>query len=305
MIRTVTGDIAPANLGMTYPHEHLLTQPGAHVTDRDLEMDSEAAAIKELMHFRAAGGHGIVEMTTRDYGRKPEGLRRVAEATDTAVVCVTGFIKDASLRPFVENRSISDIADEMIREVEDGIDGTSIRAGVIKAGSSRDKITDAEEKVFRAAAIAHKETGAPISTHTEAGTMGLEQVALLRSEGVSPERILIGHCDRRMDIEYHMELAQTGAILGYDQFSKEKYYPDSLRIEFLVRLVKAGFGKQVILSADMARKSYWTSYGGGPGLTFVLWRIVPWLHSEGLTREETDQMLIETPRRLLTIQKEQ
>lgn len=303
MIRTVTGDIEPAALGMTYPHEHLLTQPGAHVTDDDLRMNSEAAAIRELTHFRTAGGHGLVEMTTVDYGRQHEGLRRVAEATDTAIICPTGYIKDVSLRPFVEDRSINEIADWMISEIEAGIEGTAIRAGVIKAGSSRDQITDAEEKVFRAAARAHRETGAPISTHTEAGTMGLEQVELLKSEGVAPERILIGHCDRKMDLEYHIELAQTGTILGYDQISKEKYYPDRLRVEFIRELVEKGFERQIILSGDMARKSYWTSYGGGPGLTFVLWRFVPWLHEAGVSRAATTAMLIDTPRRLLNIER--
>ena len=168
----------------------------------------------------------------------------------------------------------------------EGVDGTDIKAGVIKAASSLNTITANEEKVFRAAARAHHMTGAAISTHTEVGTMGLEQIQLLISEGVEPERIIIGHVDRKLEWDYHLTLWKTGVTLSYDQISKEKYAPDSQRVEFILRAVNAGFGKQIVLSGDLARKSYWPSYGtgGGPGLTYILWRFIPWLRSEGLER---------------------
>lgn len=266
-------------------------------SDPDLNIDSETAAIEELRHFRTAGGRALVEMTTRDYARDLQALRRISQASGVHVIAATGFNKGAHCDALVEGRSIGELADEMIREVQEGVEG--IRAGVIKAGSSKDRITPNEEKVFRAAARAQRETGAPISTHTEAGTMALEQVRLLTSEGVAPERILIGHMDRKLDWDYHLAVANTGVTLGYDQFSKEKYYPDSLRVEMVCRMVKAGFGKQLALSGDMARRSYWTSYGGGPGLTFILWRILPWLREAGLTQEDIDELLLHTPRRLL------
>jgi len=303
-IRTVRGDIDPTELGVTYPHEHLLTRPPANVTDLDLTMDSEAAAIHELGYFHAAGGRAIVEMSPRDYGRNPEGLRRISEASDVHLVCVSGWHKDAFCRPWVEGRSINDLADQIIREVEEGIDGTGVCAGVIKAASSLNQITLAEEKVFRAAARAQRQTGAVISTHTEAGTMGLEQIALLRSEGVDPARIMIGHVDRQMDWDYQRQLAGTGVTIIYDQMSKEKYHPDSLRVQFILRLVEEGFGKQIVFSGDLARKSYWPSYGrwGGPGLTYILWRFVPWLCEQGLEAQAVDEILVRTPARMLQFQ---
>ena len=84
IIRTVSGDIAPEDLGVCYPHEHVLTRPPASVSDADLTMDSEEAAIRELGYFRMAGGGALVEMSPRDYGRDPAGLRRVAEASGVA-----------------------------------------------------------------------------------------------------------------------------------------------------------------------------------------------------------------------------
>ena len=303
VIRTVRGDIAASELGITYPHEHILTAPPANVDDPDFVMDSEDVAVEELQAFYTAGGRAIVEMSPRDYGRNPAGLRRVSERSGVHIICTSGWHKEKFCRPWVVDRDVDDLAAEIVRDIEEGIDGTGVRAGLIKAGSSLDRITPVEEKVFRAAARAHRATGALISTHTEAGTMGLEQVALLQSEGVSPDRILIGHVDRKLDPDYHHALAATGATLGYDQLSKEKYYPDAARITLISELIAAGYGAQITLAGDLARRSYWPSYGrwGGPGLTYILWRFVPWLQSEGVTLDAIDQILTKTPARLLQL----
>ncbi|HKZ82954.1 MAG TPA: phosphotriesterase-related protein [Anaerolineae bacterium] len=301
IIRTVRGDIAPFDFGVCYSHEHVLCRPP--VSDRDLVMDSEAAAIQELTWFRQAGGQSLVEMTPADYGRDAEGLLRVSEATGVHIVCVTGHHKEAFSASWVRDRSVDELAHRFIRDVSEGVDHTRIRAGAIKAASSLNVIAPNEEKVFRAAARAHRATGAPIATHTEAGTMGLEQVELLRSEGVDPKRVIVGHVDRKLDWEYHLRLARTGAYLSYDQIGKEKYYPDSLRVEFVRRLVAEGHGQQILLGGDLARKSYWPSYGtgGGPGLTYILWRFVPWLRSEGLAESAMEDILIHNAARALAM----
>lgn len=299
IIRTVRGDIPPDSLGITYLHEHLIGASLKSDGDPDLRLDSEAAASYELTLFRLAGGTGLVEMSPGDYGRNPLALKRLSEVSGVHIISVTGFIKASSADPLVEGKSVNQIADAMIRDVQEGMDGTTIRAGIIKAGSSLNKITANEEKIFRAAACAHRETGAPISTHTEAGTMALEQIELLRSEGVSPERLLIGHMDRKLDWEYHLAVANTGVTLGYDQFSKEKYFPDHQRVDFIVRMVRSGFGAQLALSGDLARRSDLVSYGGGPGYTFILWRILPWLRKSGLSAEDIHTLMVKTPRRLL------
>jgi predicted metal-dependent phosphotriesterase family hydrolase len=302
-IRTVRGDIDPADFGMCYPHEHILCTPPANVTDRDLTMDSEAAAIQELTWFQAAGGRSLVEMTPVDYGRTAAGLKRVSEQSGVHIVCVTGHHKEAFSAKWVQDRSIAELADRFSRDVTEGVDGTSIKAGAIKAASSLNQITANEEKVFRAAARAHQATGAPISTHTEAGTLALEQIDLLRAAGVDPAHVIIGHLDRKLEWEYHLQIARTGVYLGYDQISKEKYEPDSQRVEFILRLVKEGFGKQILLGGDLARKSYWPSYntGGGPGLTYILWRFVPWLRSEGLGEDAINDLLVHNPARALSM----
>ena len=301
LIRTVRGDIAPSNLGVCYPHEHVLCSPPPDVADRDLEMDSETAALQELTWLKQAGGRALVDMTPADYGRNAPGMKRVSAATGIHLVATTGLHKDKFSARIVKDKSIDELADRFTRDVTEGVDGTDIKVGVIKAASSLNTITDTEEKVFRAVARAHQRAGAAISTHTEVGTMGLEQIQLLMAEGVKPDRIIIGHVDRKMEWDYHLAMWQTGVTLGYDQIGKEKYAPDSQRVEFILRAVKEGFGQQIVLGGDLARKSYWPSYGtgGGPGLTYILWRFIPWLRSEGLSEEAIQDLLVHNPVRVL------
>jgi phosphotriesterase-related protein len=310
IVRTVTGDIDAGALGCTALHEHVLAHPPASVTDRDLALTDEAAMTRELRYFYTAGGRALVEMSTRDWGRQPGGLARVAAASGVHIVAATGWIRQADYTTWAHDRSAHDLADEMIGEVLEGMreaDGTPtrIRAGVLKAGSSKNRITDDERRAFEAVCIAHRETGAAVSTHTEAGTMGLEQVALLRVGGVPAEKILIGHCDRNLDWAYHLALAQTGVTLGYDQIAKEKYFPDAQRIAFIARLVAHGFGGQIALSGDLARASYFPEHRrwGGPGYTYLLWRFVPWLMESGIAPEQIETMLVDTPRRLLALER--
>jgi phosphotriesterase-related protein len=298
-IQTVLGRIPPQELGVTYSHDHLLFHPPAPIADQDpdLCLDSVPAAIQELGYFSAAGGQAIVEMTTVELGRDPLAMKTIAEVTGVHVVAATGYNKSKFCEAVVEKKSPGEIFGEMVSDLTQGIDGTGICAGVIKASSSKEHMSPGERKVFQAAIRAHLETGAPISTHTEAGTYALEQIEMLLSGGVPPEKIIIGHLDRKLDWDYHLEIASTGVFMGYDQISKEKYWPDAARIEFIRRLIQSGYGRQILLSGDWARKSYWPSYGfgHGPGLTYILWRFVPLMLEGGISRDDVHALLVENP----------
>lgn len=304
IIRTVRGDISPDALGCCYAHDHLLGQPPPDLATSDFILDDEEAAARELGWFRDAGGQALVEMSTRDYGRDVAGLLRLSQRTGVHLVTATGFNKDKFSARLVEGETVASLAALFTREVNEGIDGLPVRAGVIKAASTLNALSPTAEKVFRAAAQTHRATGAPLSTHTEAGTMALEQLALLSAEGVAPHRIILGHLDRRLEWPYLAEVAATGAYLSFDQISKEKYYPDRERIRFILRLVEEGFGRQVLLSGDLARRSYWPAYGtgGGPGFTYILWRFIPWLREEGLPETHVQNLIRHNPARALAFE---
>jgi predicted metal-dependent phosphotriesterase family hydrolase len=300
-IQTVLGPIQAKNLGVTYSHDHLLFCPPAPFSDQDpdLRLDSPEAAIQELHYFYQAGGRALVEMTTVEMGRDAGGLRAISQATGVHIIAATGYNKAKFCEPTVAGKSIEQIAAQEVEDLLHGMDGTDIRAGLIKTSSSQDVITPAERKIFSAAIIAHEKTGAPISTHTEGGSLALEQTRMLIEGGVAPGHIIIGHVDRKLEWPSVLALAETGVYIGFDQISKEKYYPDRQRIDFIQRLVEAGHGQQILLSGDLARKSYWPSYGFGfgPGLTYILWRFVPWMLESRIERAAVEDMLIYNPAR--------
>ena len=301
IVRTVLGDIAPQNLGTCYSHEHLLGHPPPDLARADLMLDNEEAAHCELRWFQQAGGQALVEMSTEDYGRNALGLRRLAERTGVHIVCATGFNKDVFSERIGGHETVDSLAARFTREIQHGIEDTGVQAGVIKGSSTLNAISKHAEKVFMAVAQAHHTTGAPISTHTEAGTMAVAQIELLEREGVDAQHVILGHLDRKLDWPYIAEVAATGAYFSFDQISKEKYYPDRTRIEFILRLVDKGHGKQLLLAGDLAKRSYWPGYrsGGGPGFTYILWRFVPWLREAGLSDNNIQDLLIHNPARVL------
>lgn len=256
-------------------------------------------AQRELELFAAAGGRSIIEMTTVDYGRDAAVLATISAASGVHVIAATGYNKGKFADRISSTRTTEAIAAWMVEEVRRGIAGSTAKAGLIKASSSLDGPGQHERRVFAAAAAAHRATNAPISTHTEQGTWAIGQVQLLGEHGVPANRILLGHLDLKPDLVYLREVAATGAFLGFDQFAKAKYLPDADRIALVVALVADGHGHQIMLSGDMARRSYHQAYGGGPGFAHIPATIVPALRSAGLSPTDIAALTVGNPRRFL------
>jgi 5-phospho-D-xylono-1,4-lactonase len=303
IVRTVSGDIEKDALGRVYCHEHLLTRPGDHMVegDNDLILDDARRALAELEIFRSAGGGSLVEVTTPEFGRDLDRLGDLSRRSGVAIVGVTGHVSETYWRGVLDLEATpeSELVNEFLHDLTTGT-SRGTRAGVIKVGSSRDCVTPTEEKIMRAAAIAQRETGAPITTHTTAGTAAIDQVRTLEAAGANLEKVCIGHLDRRLVWTDHLALAKEGVFLGYDCISKEKYEPDWNRVDFMVRLGEAGFAGQVLLSADMARRSYLESWRGGPGYRYILEVFVDRLLHAGCSSLEVDRILIDNPARFLT-----
>ncbi|MFJ5560758.1 phosphotriesterase [Streptomyces sp. NPDC093250] len=302
-VRTVTGDISPASLGMTFGHEHLFTCPAPRLQDGgDMVLDDEDKSVAELELYRRASGGALIELTTPEFGRDPLALRRISERSGVHVVATTGHASADYWRDVLDLDGMreDDLVAEMVRDLTVGIDGTPVRAGIIKAGTSHNAVLPAEERVIRAAARAQRETGAPITTHTTAGTMASEQARIFLSAGADPRRVCLGHLDRHLDFDTHRDLAEQGFFLGYDCISKDWYEPDARRVEHIARLFEAGLGAHICLSGDLARRSQLVAWGGGPGYTYIPWRFVPWLRRVGLGDAELRMLLVDNPARLLT-----
>lgn len=300
-VMTALGPIAPGALSLTLHHEHVIAKPmDVGSKDPDLLLDSVDAAIAELEDAFYLGLRGIVDMTPADYGRDPAAILWVAQRVPVHVVVVTGHHKHPHAAPWVGDKSVAEIAAESISEILDGIGGTTLRAGVIKAGTSLNEITEVEERVLRAAAQAHLATGAPISTHTDKGTMALEQIAILHQEGVDPTRVIVGHLDFALDEDYLLRVLDTGAFVSFDQVSKTKYAPDEDRAAMIAKLASRGHLNQLLISGDLARKSYWLAYEGGPGFRYLFESFPVTLMEAGLSAVDVRTILVENPEIALT-----
>ncbi len=303
-VMTALGPIRPEELGFTLHHEHLIAMvPALATEDSDLVLDDPEAALAELELFHGAGGRAIVDMSPADYGRDTHAILEVAAHSPVHIILVTGHHKDLHAAPYLGAASINHIAAQSIRDLTEGIDGTSTKTGVIKAGTSLDQITKVEDRVLRAAARAHLATGAPISTHTERGTMAHEQIEILRDEGVDPGRVILGHLDHRLDEAYLRSILDTGAFVSFDQFSKVKYGRDEDRAAMVKTLVDAGYLDQLLISGDLARKSKLRAYGGEPGLTYFLDHVPLILMDAGLDALTVRHLFVDNPARALAIAK--
>lgn len=300
-VMTALGPISPGALGVTLHHEHVIAKPmDVGQQDSDLLLDSVDAAIAELEDAFFLGLRGIVDMTPADYGRDIRAIQWVAQRVPVHVIVVTGHHKHLHAAPWVGDGTIAEIAATNIGEIQNGIGETAVRAGVIKAGTSLNEITEVEERVLRAAARAHLATGTPISTHTDKGTMALEQIAILREEGVDPERVVIGHLDFALDEDYLLRVLDTGAFVSFDQVSKTKYASDEDRAAMLAKLASRGHLGQLLVSGDLARKSYWLAYGGAPGFRYLLESFPVTLMEAGFSASDVRTILVDNPELALT-----
>lgn len=309
-VQTVLGPVAPGELGVTHCHEHLIMRGGIGlIREPGFRLPSVDKMVEELAYLKAAGGNAVVDMLPIDTGRQPADLVEISQRTGIHVVAATGFHSALWYddEHWMHSYRTEQLADLIIAELTEGMDRRSYngplverlpaRAGVIKLATEYHHATKTQRKLIEAYGIAHRATGFPISTHTEHGTFGLEQIESLGKAGVPPTSILLGHLDRLPDPGYHRAIAATGAYLIYDTPSRAKYGPDSTTIALMRGLIDAGHGEQLLLGSDFARPSYLRAYGGGPGLDYILTRFLPRLRQEGFSEEVITDIMVRNPSR--------
>ena len=301
-IHTVLGEIDPVELGATSCHEHVLwrvPEPFA-LEDSDLGFDSIPAAVAELRYLKNAGGKALVEMTTSEIGRSPLEYRQISIASEVHIIATTGHHKQKFNMSADKSISVDDLTNEILHDLQVGMDGTTIKAGVIKAATSQSEATDFERKVIMAAGNAHRVSGAPVSTHTEGGSFAIEQATLLLEAGVTPHKLLIGHLDRNLTWQTYLNLANMGVYFGFDQIGKQKYWSDHERVRLILKLLEAGFVDQIVLSTDTARKSGWHTHNPqafGPAYLYDIF--LPLLRAANVDRYSLEKMTVLNPANLL------
>jgi predicted metal-dependent phosphotriesterase family hydrolase len=306
-IITVKGPIPAEQAGYTLSHEHLLCDLWRFANSYDNILDDESLAIRELAEYRQAGGACLVDATSCGLGRNPSALRRISEASGIHIVMGSGWYRERVYPALVYERDTNALADLIVEEVTTGAEGTGVRAGIIgEIGTERYHITPAQERVFRAAARAQRRTGACIMTHTtHFGELALEQIALLREEGVNPSRIVISHLGDRYDATRLLEIARHGVYLSVDNigYTGSGYPPDEVRARNVGLLAAEGHLGQVVLGGDVCLKTHLRAYGG-KGYAHVIQRFLPILRTQDLAEEAIHQMTVINPARMLDVTEE-
>ena len=309
-VQTVLGRIDPSVLGVTLPHEH--TQCALwHIENRwdyfQLARD-EPVILAELERFRAAGGQSLVDLTLPGIGRDPAWLAGIAQASGLHIVMGSGWYRTAYYPPeaLIDRRSVDDLADELVREADDGVGDTGVRPGIIgEIGTDKPWVSAAEERVHRAAARAARRTGRSITTHSVLSPVGLAQLQVFEEEGLDPGRVVIGHSDSYPVLDHYLEIIRRGASLEFDflgmPFTAVERHGEGRIVELLQELLSRGHADRVLLSQDVCNDAQLSRYGGH-GYTYLAERFLPRLRQAGVSDAEIDTMTIANPRRLLTIE---
>jgi phosphotriesterase-related protein len=314
-IQTVTGPIRPDQLGPTLMHEHLAVgypgwesdtlRPGPDAAERF------AVCVDRIQELQALGFRTLVDPCPNDLGRDVDLMAKVAQRTGFQIVCATGLYKEAeggAAYWHMRGRfapAVDAMAELFERELTTGIGTTGVRAGIIKVATGPGRMSEYEAAVFQAAARAAVATGAPITTHTDGGTVGDVQQRMLTAGGVPAQRIVVGHSCGTSDHAYHMRIAAGGSYLGFDRFGLEILHPDAERVAALLRLLAAGAGDRVVVSHD----SVWC-WRGEPlpramlAEATAIWnpthftkRIAPRLREGGASEAQIQALVVDNPRR--------
>lgn len=297
-IITVLGPIAPETMGVAQTHEHLLIDAMDHYGGYQFVIDDEELVVEELRAFTDRGGRTICDPTVDEIGRHPQALARISRAAGIHVVMGAGWYRHFGYPREVEERTSRELAEILVREIEVGVRDTGIRAGFIgEIGTGRHYLRPAEERVFRAAALAQQRTGVAISTHTTRwGTLALEQIALLEEAGADLSKVIIGHLGDRQGVRHLLPIAERGVYLEVDNIGYLDYQPEEVRADNVAALVKEGFGDRILLSEDICTLEH-LAYRGGKGYGYLLEVFVPLLRQRGLRDEEIEQLLVHNPAR--------
>jgi phosphotriesterase-related protein len=324
-VQTVTGTVDADQLGTTLIHEHLRNsdeavhnqwpQAGAAKEEAPHEVaagEDFDIAVREAKAAIELGIKTIGEPTAMFLGRDVSFMKRVSEDTGLQVIPCTGIYTYDHLPQFFMNRDPDQIAEFFISDIEQGIQGTDIKAAFIKCAADEPGVNENIEKIHRAAARASLRTGAPIMAHSRpASNTGPRQIEIFEEEGVELSKVQIAHCGDTDDLDYIEGLLEKGVWIGLDRYGLDIFLPYEQRQQTAKALLERGYAERIFLSADSVATTDWFPPNVIEGLIasgaahdwtirMVPERVLPELREWGMTEEQERTMMVENPIRWLT-----
>jgi phosphotriesterase-related protein len=308
-LQTVLGPVELTLLAPLLYHEHVVLDNRRYPSLTAYWLPEPSVMATELAELAKAGGKAVVSLTNQCMGRDVGALRAISAESGVHILASTGYYTRPASPPVTDPVSV---ARTFRKELEEGIDGSGVRAAVIgEVGTGAWPVGAFERDLFRAAALAHAETGAPIATHSHAGRHALWQLDTLTRAGVPADRIAIGHLDEGLGSESHIallaRLAGRGAYLGFDtigityfsEFMRKQLPSDDERAAAIARLVSMGLGDRILVSHDICRPSHLKS-GGGWGYGHIFQDFLARLAKHGVERKVAMTFMVENPLRWLS-----
>jgi phosphotriesterase-related protein len=327
LVPTLRGEVSSRELGRVLMHEHVFQLDEEYRYNYRPDFDEEELIDRAVSEFRAlktAGIDTILDPTVLGLGRFIERVKRVADQVEVNIVPATGLytygdlplpfqnvgpgLKNDIPRPLGAHDDF--MVDLFLGDLTEGISGTGIRAGFLKCSIDAQGLTSGIDRVLRAVARAAVETGAPITVHSHAASKnGLVAQRVLSEEGVDLRKVMIGHSGDTTDVDYLMELADSGSILGLDRFGHTggpNGRPLSLqqRVSTVVALVERGYSDRLVLSHDNFVFSDMFPAGEpgniiSPGLSYLVVpnQVIPALREKGVSDTQIHEMMVDNPRR--------
>ncbi|MHA7128868.1 phosphotriesterase family protein [Algoriphagus namhaensis] len=308
-IRTILGDIPSEQIGLTYSHEHVVIDHCYATSLHPEFLLNDFAKLKtELAELKKLDLSLMVDTMPVNAGRNPLLSAKLSEETGIHLVVPTG-IHQEKYYPKSHWRfqySEQELADLFMADVQDGIDrydynGPVIRraqahkAGLIKLATDETPFSSHQEMIFRAVVQTHRQTGVPILTHTTQGTLALEQAELFAKLGADLDHVVLSHVDRNPDLGYVRAVLDTGVSVEFDSAFRWKTNPNQT-YQYLEQLLP-DYPRQIVVGMDAAKNAYWKSYGGKPGLDYLLTTFPEELKTRGL-EDYLDLIFIHNPRRI-------
>jgi phosphotriesterase-related protein len=308
MVNAVTGPVETDRLGFTLMHEHIVVSNWAMRQSYPGWLNREIVikqGVDALSAARASGVSTIVDATPVNLGRDIHLIAEVAARTGMQIIAATGLYWNEE--PWLVNWDPDRLVDWLLRDITDGIQGTDIKAGIIKCATDKPGLTAVNRKLLQAAARLHRASGVPITTHTNAACrVGLLQQDVFEEEGVDLSRVVIGHCGDSSDIEYLQTVLGRGSFIGMDRFSQSQFCSTAIRVQTVAELCRRGWADRMVLSHDRDVYLDWSPEAldehrrGARPLPFchVANDILPLFREAGVTEEQIRLMTVENPRRI-------
>jgi phosphotriesterase-related protein len=316
-VETVKGPIESTSLGTTLMHEHIFLLSPEIMQNSPGDWGDEERRISDaanrLNELKSHGVDSLVDLTVIGLGRYIPRIQRVAERVSLNIIVATGVYTYNDIPMYFHFRGPGTalggpepMTDIFVKDIEQGIADTGVKAGMLKCATDEPGLTPGVERVLRAVAQAHQRTGVPISTHTHAGTRrGLEQQRVFLEEGVDLSQVVIGHCGDTTDIGYLEELISNGSMIGMDRFGLDPILSFEARVNTVAQLCQRGHAERMVLSHDAACFNDWLPEGV-VAAALPSWNyfhihddVLPALKKAGVTDGQIETMLVDNPRKIL------